>query len=426
MRIRMLIIDDEYYIRLGIVNAFDWESMGIEIVGEAQDGEEGFLIAMREKPDLILMDICMPFLNGLELMEKIRSENLNCEIIVLSGYDEFEYAQTSIRHGVLDYLLKPIDKEKLKETVAKACLRIQKRRSLESCRHIVEAEQDSIQTQFIRNLLFGNLVDEESIRSKISLLNLPLIDRDVQLIVVKIDEYTLLEKQKDLNQLSELKGTLFDLMQSQFLSGEGCTGMITSTSSDEWVVVLSYTKPWDYEEQYKTLRRSVEQFLSEVETRIENTVSLSISPVSDNLEQLAELYKNARQDNKKFLPKTNSVIWPENDAEKELRPEILDIINFVKNHYNEPITVEQVAGACYISPSYLMHLFKSNVGKTFNTFLLEYRMERAKELLEKPGIQIQTVSTQVGYTDVKYFCKLFKKYTHLTPSDYVRMHYAKH
>ena len=73
-----------------------------------------------------------------------------------------------------------------------------------------------------------------------------------------------------------------------------------------------------------------------------------------------------------------------------------------------------------------MHLIKSNIGKTFNTFLLEYRMEKAKELLKNPGIQIQSVATQVGYSDVKYFNKLFKKYTSLTPSDYVRIYYAKH
>lgn len=103
--VRMLIIDDEYYIRLGIVHAFDWNSMGVEIVGEAQDGAEGYEIILEKKPDLVLVDICLPFLNGLELMEKIRSEKLDCEIIVISGYDEFEYAQRSIQYGVLDYLL---------------------------------------------------------------------------------------------------------------------------------------------------------------------------------------------------------------------------------------------------------------------------------------------------------------------------------
>lgn len=72
-----------------------------------------------------------------------------------------------------------------------------------------------------------------------------------------------------------------------------------------------------------------------------------------------------------------------------------------------------------------MHLFKKHTGKTFNTFLIEYRMEKAKELLQKPGTQIQSVAHDVGYSDVKYFNKLFKKYTSLTPTEYIKITYAK-
>lgn len=72
-----------------------------------------------------------------------------------------------------------------------------------------------------------------------------------------------------------------------------------------------------------------------------------------------------------------------------------------------------------------MHIFKSDVGKTFHTFLTEYRMETAKELLRTPACRIYEIALQIGYTDVKYFNKLFKKYTSLTPSEYIRMYYAK-
>ena len=87
--IRLLIVDDEYYIRLGIKNAIDWKSIGIEIVGEAEDGEQGLAMALELEPDLLLIDIRMPFLDGLELLEEIAARHLDCGVIVLSGYDTF-------------------------------------------------------------------------------------------------------------------------------------------------------------------------------------------------------------------------------------------------------------------------------------------------------------------------------------------------
>lgn len=424
--IRMLIVDDEYYIRLGIVHAFDWSSMNIKIVGEAQDGAEGFELAMEKKPDLILMDICMPFLNGLELMQKLRGEKMDCGIIVLSGYDEFEYAQKSLQYGVLDYLLKPIDKQKLRETIEKACLTIRNKRSLQNYQNFAQQEHPAIRNQFLQDILLGNITDSTSIEEKIRFLHLPLIDGCYQLICARLDDYQLLENQLPLGELHQLKELINEHMASHFILGKSYMGMIVSLSPDEWGILLSFTSASSFEEQKKQLRKSVEEFFFDMETITAHTLSLSISPVTQNLKELAELYQNARRSNKKYIPRRNSVVWPSEESDKNIRPEIQGIINFVKNHYNEPITIQQAADSLYISPSYLMHLFKSNVGKTFNTFLLEYRMEKAKELLKKPGIQIQTVAAQVGYSDVKYFNKLFKKYTSLTPSDYIRIHYAKH
>lgn len=102
-----------------------------------------------------------------------------------------------------------------------------------------------------------------------------------------------------------------------------------------------------------------------------------------------------------------------------------EALRFIKEHYREEITIQQIADALYLSPYYLMHIFKSDIGKTFNTFLTDFRMETAKELLQIPGCKIYEIARQVGYSDVKYFNKLFKKHTGLTPSDFIRIHYAK-
>lgn len=424
--IRMLIIDDEYYIRLGIVHAFNWAEMNIEIIGDAEDGEEGLRLAIEKKPDLILLDICMPLLNGLELMQRLREEKLDCALIVLSGYDEFEYAQKSLQFGVLDYLLKPIDKNKLKETIQKACLTIRNKKSLQNYQSFALKEHSNIKNQFLQDLLLGNLTDEAVIRNKISCLQLPLLDGPYQLLCVQLDDFTTLENLLTFQELHDLKELITDQLSSFFILGKSYMGMLCSLAANEWGGILSFTSASSAEEQNQQLRTSVEEFLASFEAATQYTLSISISSVSSQLHEIAALYQNARHANKKFIPKRNSVVWPSSNTGNEIRPEIQSVLNFVENHYKEPLTITQVADALYISPSYLMHLFKNNIGKTFSTFLLEYRMEKAKELFKNPNLKVQTVAAQVGYSDVKYFNKLFKKYTSLTPTEYIRIHYAKH
>ena len=100
MNIKILVVDDEYLVRLGIRETIDWEEHGFSIVGEAADGRKGLELALNKKPDIILTDIRMPFMDGLEFMHQIRSHGLNSKIVVLTGYAEFDYVKTAMDNGV--------------------------------------------------------------------------------------------------------------------------------------------------------------------------------------------------------------------------------------------------------------------------------------------------------------------------------------
>ena len=231
--IRLLIVDDEYYIRLGIKNAIDWKSIGIEIVGEAEDGEQGLAMALELEPDLLLMDIRMPFLDGLELLEEIAARHLDCGVIVLSGYDEFEYAQRAIKYGVLDYLLKPIDKNKLKETAMNAGIAIRKRRSVQHYQQLVNKEQTAIRAQFLRDFICGTITDETFADSRIQELHLPLSDGPFQVICVKLDDYSLLERQLPPEELADLRDCVFTCLSTTIY-----LWLISLTASKELSILL--------------------------------------------------------------------------------------------------------------------------------------------------------------------------------------------
>jgi two-component system response regulator YesN len=102
---KLLIADDEAKIRRGLRNVLDWNELNIIVVGEAEDGEIALEKTEKLKPDLILLDICMPFLNGLELIRKIKETEHNCIIIIITGHDEFEYMHEALKLKVFDYLL---------------------------------------------------------------------------------------------------------------------------------------------------------------------------------------------------------------------------------------------------------------------------------------------------------------------------------
>lgn len=113
--IKVFLVEDEIIIRNGIKKSIHWEKEGYQFVGEASDGELAYAAILKEKPDILITDIKMPFMDGLELSSLVKKELPDIKIIILSGYDEFEYAKAAIRIGVTEYLLKPISAAKLIE-----------------------------------------------------------------------------------------------------------------------------------------------------------------------------------------------------------------------------------------------------------------------------------------------------------------------
>ena len=117
--IKVFLVEDEIVMRNGIKNNIPWEKEGLEFAGEASDGELAYPLIRKVQPDILITDIRMPFMDGLELSELVKKEFPRIKIIILSGYNEFDYAKQAIHIGVTDYLLKPITAAKLLEAVKK-------------------------------------------------------------------------------------------------------------------------------------------------------------------------------------------------------------------------------------------------------------------------------------------------------------------
>ena len=123
-KITVLIVDDEITVLQGLKNLFGWEKNGYAIVGEAMDGVSTLNLTFEVRPDIVLMDINMPLMSGLDVVSRIRESLPQTVSIMISGYSDAHYMRQAIRHGVFDYILKPISFEDLSETLERARMHI--------------------------------------------------------------------------------------------------------------------------------------------------------------------------------------------------------------------------------------------------------------------------------------------------------------
>ena len=121
MSLRLLIADDEYFIRQRIKKIVPWETLDLVFAGEAENGTQVIEQLRQEPADILLLDIKMPQMNGMETARYIKEHFPSVHIIILSGYNDFEYARTALRYGVKEYLLKPVANEEL-ERALKECI----------------------------------------------------------------------------------------------------------------------------------------------------------------------------------------------------------------------------------------------------------------------------------------------------------------
>lgn len=158
---RLLILDDEEDICQAIAQLVDWESLGIALIGACQDSVEAYHMILDEAPDIVLTDIEMPGISGLDLIERIANTNLPTEFVILSGYDQFEYAKRAMRCGVRYYLLKPCDEKQILECMSEVINDLKQRNPNGMTGNLGSDELVDMQQQLIYNIIREGIYESE-------------------------------------------------------------------------------------------------------------------------------------------------------------------------------------------------------------------------------------------------------------------------
>jgi two-component system response regulator YesN len=272
---KAILVDDEVFARKGLIGLIPWAKLGYEIVAEAEDGEDAFALIGELRPDVVITDVRMPVLDGLQLIQKVREHgDKTTKFIIISGYGDFKYAQQAVRFGVEDYLLKPIDEDELIETLT----RIGK--TFDGDREWKEAGNRIIQASVFESLVIGQL-DEKLLEEAAMLLGLPQ-DRTLRYMNVEWNDLPpSLPEDVRAERIEQAKLAVVELLA---LRGQSGTTLFYARSGSEFgflVFALSETEG---------IRALGEELAGTLEARIEGELRIYAGASVPGLRSVKESY----------------------------------------------------------------------------------------------------------------------------------------
>lgn len=354
---KVVIIDDEPWTRDVVKSLGQWNKLNLEVIGEASDGETGWSLVRGVMPDIVITDVRMPRINGLELIGLMRQEKMNVPVIIISGYDDYEYVHKAMKLGVVDYLLKPIKPEELNNQLQN-CINEIKNRKVYALKEIrTELLPDDLQSQCRK-------------------------------IIAQLETELLLRKEEDINRiLNRLEREVVEKL------GEKPPQSIQISLYYEIIAVQQ-----KYIEQMGYTRNDI---FGEIN---DGYVFGRENTIRDMMQYFSQVFQKA-------------IEYIENQYKKRNRIDTDAVEKYIQKNYREGITLEETADYFHVSKEYLSKVFKTDHNIGFSDYVLKLRMERAKELIMVYNAPLKEIGFMVGYVDNAHFYKAFKKYFQVTPGE---------
>lgn len=391
-RWKIMIADDEPKIRRGLHAQIERLDLPTEVCFEAEDGEIALEAAERLRPDILLVDINMPFVNGLDFIQALRRTRADVRVILITGYEKFEYARRALSMGVHAYLLKPIDVSELRHALETAIeqleLQREKNRHFEWAIAQIGRRREFLREEFLRDAVSGRL-DADEIRDFRVYFDFP---QPTRLMLMLICARGSAENEKPW-QHTLRQYALQDALAEALPDSNGrCL-----FSDDRGNILLLYDAPGEQDEALRTL--ILEALSGEPGLRLRTETE----PVS-SLTHIVEAYDSALE------RLTN---------QEALSPIVESARDYIDARYADPdLALTDVAEALNVHPTYLSRIMKLELGMPFARYLTHVRIGRAVQLMRDPSIRIRKVAEMVGYSGGNYFSAAFKKVLGVSPADY--------
>lgn len=277
---KIVFIDDDAIILRGMSQTIPWEVEGFQLAGTARDGETGLVLIERERPQVVITDIRMPFMDGIQLTEHVKQQFPDIKIIMMTSYDEFEYAQKALQLKVFDFVLKPVEKDVLLQTVRRASDEWEKDQT------ILKKAIPMLRQRFLDHLIHGRIKHDE-IEAELEFLQLPLQAAHYVVVVLKADEYFDPDHKNRFGQ--ELLKYCIQNVVGEIV--EPLNGIAFDADEDE--TILIYQSNSEAASASKEAYGIAEQIRHHVETFLKTTVTVGVGTVASTKRDIAVSYRDA-------------------------------------------------------------------------------------------------------------------------------------
>ncbi len=509
--------DDEQVIRDGLKVILDWEALGFTICGDAANGEDALKRILELQPSLCILDIRMPKIHGLEVIQALREKKYTGKIIILSGYSDFMYAQQAIRYGVNYYLTKPIDEDELQRIVIEISEEIsqEQQNTKVNSHYRVKAKRE-----ILEDLVLGtadvSLIDTQEMNLTADLFQIVIYEQymrdidelpyqfadllrvtnngsftfehflldDKNVIILKgqyaldkfqrfLEHYHTTPPQKDspldtlflaygdvVHSLADLHVSYAQakkLLSRRFfcdpgqhtLGFEELPNLISTAEKIDLNRLDTFCKTLcDYVQAFnrKMIASTLEEmrlylynvqnnpqeiklFLTDLFLRIKESMNHTYTTASIPFRANAEII--ALIDSKFYLYQiiefiSNELEMVMSSIGTSTRDSILDdILYYIDHNYQNNIKLENIAPLFGYNSAYLGKIFSKTVGENFNNYVDHIRISAAKTLIMENNYKVYEIAEQVGYKNVDYFHKKFKKYVGMSPAEYRKAMFAE-
>lgn len=510
---KLLIVDDEPWIIEGLKRQLNWEEMGIEVAGEAGNGEEAVKVLLECNPSIVLADIRMPKMDGLKLAKYISENKPDIVVILISGYADFNYAKKAIEYGVTSYVTKPIEDEELEEGVQAALQKIREYRDLENIKKsqfynkrnrelserylskfcnqkeeqaqasgfyvavfqlyepemLWDVESDYYFQRLVQEWILGRkdviffqnhdnstqfvMIIEVSVKSKGERTDIEIV-RAIDYMIAQISSGIHINVVVGISGLCSAQSKTFEgFLQAKFIAENakrdiGCR-CITKSQFDqayldmkintEKIQRLSEQVEYGNEQNVMDLYNEIMQECWE-DKKLLIHLRLTMQEILLTLSGILQKYESNMYSVSKKYVNIFEYIWRVesfDECKEDLFILVEDVLHFISllqnaekespvlqmkrymvSHYQEQITLNDMAAKYYMNFAYLSRAFKKEAGINFNDYLKRIRMEKGAELLCNTDLKMYEIAERVGYDNVNYFFKKFREVYGVTPSQY--------
>ncbi|MFC5649426.1 response regulator [Paenibacillus solisilvae] len=528
---KILIVDDEPRHVRGMSNMISMMRPDAQILA-AKDGIGALEIMRSDRPDVVLSDIQMPLMDGLAFLKQLEEEGIRTKVVMVSAYNLFEYAQTAIRHGAYDYLLKPVDSDKVEELLKRLELQLaaESKQQDESAdmRQRLHMTTSAYRSRLLHLWLSGNLSDEE--RAELEALDIvkdantvvltelsftqqvnkdrsicppelvqqlekvwscfgqahtfslnTVLNNGVQLVTVVHPVSPIHEKRREIREaLSSLREAW--LSDGELIHGVGSNPdplihdigvlyraaqtAIAYTFHDCWSGTVFHDEllfpkrtvfRLDGERLFEALqepgmdsvkamcRSAFDELAAEGQTDpklLKEYASLTLMKIKSRTRDVIDRHAGSVVTETAVMAIPNCAGYEQliqliaaglgevhqslSDRKQDKSEMIMEkCLSWIQEHFMKDLTLEMAAEQFFFNASYFSTLIKSRTGKSFSDHITEARMRHAKELLAAGNLKIYEIAARCGYRDTKYFTRMFKKQTGLSPEAYKHISFSQ-